>query len=102
VPFNQLSLKDVPRVGGKNASLGEMVQNLSRLGILVPDGFAITADGYRLHLERANIAGEIYRRLDGLDPKDVTALAQTGAEVRQLIRQAELPKEVAEELRTAY
>lgn len=102
VPFNQLSLKDVPSVGGKNASLGEMVQNLSRLGVRVPDGFAITADAYRLHLERAGIAQEIYQRLDSLDFKDVGALARTGAEVRKLIRQATLPPEIVEQASAAY
>lgn len=102
IPFRDLSIRDVPSVGGKNASLGEMVQNLSKLGIAVPDGFAITADGYRLHLERAGIAEEIYRKLDALQVSDVAALAKVGAEIRQLIRQAPLPPEVVEELGVAY
>lgn len=102
IPFRELSIRDVPSVGGKNASLGEMVQNLSKLGIQVPDGFAITADGYRLHLERAGIADDIYRKLDALQVHDVEALAKTGAEIRQMIRQVALPTEIVEEMGIAY
>lgn len=102
LPFNEVSLADVASVGGKNASLGEMVQNLKRLGIHVPDGFAVTADAFRLHLAKAGIAQEIYQRLDALNVKDVAALAQTGAAIRKLVRQAPLPPEVAEQLARAY
>lgn len=102
MPFGEVSLQDVPRVGGKNASLGEMVRNLTRLGIRVPDGFAITADAFRLHLERAEIADDIYRRLAALDVKDVGALAATAAEVRKLVRDAPLPAEIGEQLARAY
>jgi pyruvate,water dikinase len=102
VPFSKLSLKDVPIVGGKNASLGEMVQNLTALGVHVPNGFALTADAYRLHLERAGIAEDIYTRLDALDVTDVTALAKAGAEIRKSIRQAWLPAEIVEQLSIAY
>lgn len=62
--FDQITLDDLPRVGGKNASLGEMVQALAPTGVRVPDGFALTADAFRLHLREAGLAESIYRELD--------------------------------------
>lgn len=102
IPFSQLTMDDVPRVGGKNASLGEMLKSLSGEGVAVPDGFAVTADAYRLHLERAGIAREIYSQLDALNVEDVEALAQTGAHIRKLIRSTPLPEEVVAELQREY
>ncbi len=102
IPFSELSLDDVPRVGGKNASLGEMLRTLTNVGVSVPDGFAVTADAYRLHLERAGIAERIYGMLDDLDVHDVEALAKTGAAVRQMVRAAALPQEVVDGIAAAY
>lgn len=102
IPFAELNMEDVPRVGGKNASLGEMLKALSKEGVAVPDGFAVTADAYRLHLERAGIAEQIFSMLDALDVEDVDALAKTGAKIRKLIQAAPLPEEVAAEVRREY
>ncbi len=102
IPFSELSLDDVPRVGGKNASLGEMLRTLTSVGVSVPDGFAVTADAYRLHLERAGIAERIYAMLDDLDVHDVEALAKTGAVVRQMVRAAALPQEIVDGIAAAY
>ena len=80
--FSELGLKDLDRVGGKNASLGEMVQNLTSAGVQVPDGFATTADAYRRFLADSGLDQKIADRLVGLDTDDVTALAAAGQEIR--------------------
>ena len=74
--FSELTLADVPRVGGKNASLGELFRYLVPLGVRVPDGFAITADAFRRHIDDAGLAQEIYPALEQLDVHDVAALAR--------------------------
>jgi pyruvate, water dikinase len=102
IPFAQLRLADVPRVGGKNASLGEMIQSLASVGVCVPDGFAISADAFRQHLAEGGIAERIYSQLDALDPHNVAALASTGRQIREAIRSVPLPKAVEEEVRRAY
>ncbi len=102
IAFDQLTLEDVPRVGGKNASLGEMIRTLGKAGVFVPDGFAVTAEAYRLHLREAGIEGELYAALDDLDVRDVQALAKVGARARKLIRSAPLPPAVARDVREAY
>ncbi|NND91218.1 MAG: phosphoenolpyruvate synthase [Granulosicoccus sp.] len=89
--FKELGMNDVPEVGGKNASLGEMIANLSTLGITVPDGFATTADSYREHLRHGGLDARINARLDELDTNDMQALASTGADIRQWIIDAPLP-----------
>ena len=83
--FSELGLKDLDRVGGKNASLGEMVQNLTSAGVQVPDGFATTADAYRNFLAESGLDQKIADRLVGLDTDDVTALAAAGQEIRALM-----------------
>ncbi|HVR19839.1 MAG TPA: PEP/pyruvate-binding domain-containing protein, partial [Polyangiaceae bacterium] len=70
IPFRELDIHSVAQVGGKNASLGELLQRLEPEGIRVPDGFAITADAYRLHLVRAGLEDVVYRELDTLDVRD--------------------------------
>ena len=82
--FSELGLKDLDRVGGKNASLGEMVQNLTSAGVQVPDGFATTADAYRNFLADSGLDQKIADRLVGLDTDDVTALAAAGQEIRKV------------------
>ncbi len=67
--FEEFGIDDVPKVGGKNASLGEMYRNLSGKGVRVPDGFAITADAYRLMLEEAGVVEPLKAALDGLRPR---------------------------------
>jgi len=102
VRFRDVDLTSIAEVGGKNASLGEMLQSLTARGIRVPDGFAVTASAFRLHLERAGIAEEIYGALDALDVRDVNALARVGRFARERINAAELPPEVARAVLSAY
>jgi len=100
--FAELGIDDVPLVGGKNASLGEMYRNLAGSGVRVPNGFAITADAYRYFLESNGLTGRIGEALERLDVADVTQLAATGAQVRAWVREATLPADLVEEIRKGY
>ena len=80
--FTELGLDDIPLVGGKNASLGEMVHALSAVGVRVPPGFAITADAYREFLHEAQLDQKITVMLKGLDTHDIADLRQRGRQVR--------------------
>ena len=102
IPLDQLGMDDVPVVGGKNASLGEMIANLSSLGVKVPGGFATTADAFRLFLDEAGLTERINRKLDELDVEDVNALARAGGEIRQWIQDAPLPQGLEQAIRDAY
>ncbi|MBV8182090.1 MAG: phosphoenolpyruvate synthase, partial [Mycobacterium sp.] len=81
--FEEFGIEDVPLVGGKNASLGEMYRKLSDEGVLVPNGFAITADAYWRMLEAAGAWQPLRAALDGLDPSDVVDLARRGKQARE-------------------
>ncbi len=100
--FNQLSNKNVPQVGGKNASLGEMYCKLSKKGIRVPNGFATTAYAYNYFLEKAGLKKEIKKNLKGLNVHNVTDLAHRGAKVRQAILSAKLPDNLIKAITDAY
>jgi pyruvate,water dikinase len=102
VPFRDLRLSDVQRVGGKNASLGELLHALEPKGIRVPQGFAITADAFRRHLRENGIEGAVYGPLETLDVRNPRQLAEAAAAIRACIRGAPLPYEVASEIRAAY
>ncbi|HKC54368.1 MAG TPA: phosphoenolpyruvate synthase [Burkholderiales bacterium] len=102
VNFDRLGMRDIERVGGKNASLGEMIGQLSQAGIRVPGGFATTADAFREFLDRDALATRIEARLKGLDADDVEALGRCGAEIRGWIEAAMLPKRLQSEVREAY
>ena len=102
VNFDRLGMADVGRVGGKNASLGEMISGLSQAGIRVPGGFATTADAFREFLAQGGLARRIEARLKGLDPEDVHALARCGEEIRGWIEAAEFPKQLQAEIAEAY
>ena len=102
VDFEDLRMGDVERVGGKNASLGEMISQLSHAGIRVPGGFATTAEAFRDFLSQAGLTARINARLATLNPDDVDALAKTGAEIRQWIVEAPLPKQLEQEIVAAY
>ena len=102
VPFSKLSLDDISRVGGKNASLGEMIKVLAPRGIRIPDGFALTADAFRLHLKEAGLDSVIYAELEHLDTGDVAALASTARSIRARIAGAPLPAPVAAAVEAAY
>jgi len=100
--FDQLRIEDVPSVGGKNASLGEMYANLTSFGVKVPNGFAITAYAYHYLLDKAGIREEIQHILSDLDTGDVRNLAERGRKVRHLIKHAEFPPELREAVVEAY
>ncbi|WP_124424598.1 phosphoenolpyruvate synthase [Pseudomonas orientalis] len=102
VSLDKLGVHDVEHVGGKNASLGEMISNLAGAGVSVPGGFATTAQAYRDFLELSGLNDQIHAALDALDVDDVNALARTGAQIRQWIMEAEFPKKLNEEIRTAF
>ena len=100
--FSELGMADLEQVGGKNASLGEMVSNLSALGVAVPDGFATTADAYREFLGATGLAERIDQRLQGLDTDDTIALAEAGREIRALVIEQPFPSALEEGIREAY
>lgn len=100
--FHELRIKDVPLVGGKNASLGEMIVALGKKGVQVPDGFAVTAKGYDHFIQGAGLDKEIKKILKGLNTHDVRDLAKRGAQVRRAILSAELPDDLKEEISRAY
>ncbi|HEV3285848.1 MAG TPA: PEP/pyruvate-binding domain-containing protein, partial [Steroidobacteraceae bacterium] len=96
IPFEQLGMHDVDKVGGKNASLGEMIGALARLGIKVPGGFATTAHAYREFLAQGGLDARIRAELAALDVDDVTRLAACGARIRQWILATPLPPPFAQ------
>jgi pyruvate,water dikinase len=100
--FEELGSGDVPRVGGKNASLGEMIQALQDEGVRVPDGFATTADAYRTFLEANDLTARIQAHLDELQGDHERALEKVGKAIRTLFRRAKFPEEIAAEIRQAY
>ncbi|MCY4468279.1 MAG: phosphoenolpyruvate synthase [Thiotrichales bacterium] len=102
VSLDTLRMTDVPCVGGKNASLGEMIGELSAAGVRVPGGFATTADAFREFLAGDGLAGRIRRRVAELDVSDVRALASAGGEIRGWIGAASLPRALELELRARY
>jgi len=89
-------------VGGKNASLGEMISNLAGAGVSVPGGFATTAQAYRDFLEQSGLNDKIHAALDALDVDDINALTKTGAQIRQWVMEAEFPARLDSEIRTAF
>ncbi|MCE9529608.1 MAG: phosphoenolpyruvate synthase [Planctomycetes bacterium] len=100
--FRDISMKDVSLVGGKNASLGEMYQELAAKGIRVPNGFAVTADGYRHFLKCGELASLIRQVLNGLDTRDFTKLSECGRRIRDAILATRLPDELEREIIDAY
>lgn len=101
-PFSQLRMSDVDRVGGKNASLGELLSQLTSAGIRVPDGFATTAEAFRLFIKEGGLEERIAQRLQTLDVDDVKALAEAGAEIRGWIEAAPFPQQLEKEIRDFY
>jgi pyruvate,water dikinase len=102
VPLDQLGMNDVPRVGGKNASLGEMISNLGNLGVEVPGGFATTAAAFNNFLDQAGIREPIHAALDQLDTDDVKELALCGKQIRDWIIDSPLPAKFQQEITRAY
>ena len=100
--YKDLSIGDVPKVGGKNAALGEMVRELLPLGVRVPNGFAVTADAYNHFLDSTNLRKRINETLEGLDTHDVRELQKRGKQVRDMILAEELPQDLKTEVINAY
>lgn len=100
--YHQLGMNDVNRVGGKNASLGEMIANLSGLGVSVPDGFATTARAFNEFLEQSGLNQRIHQLLDTLDVDDVRALAKAGAQIRQWVVDTSFQPALTQAIAEAY
>ncbi|KKO14073.1 MULTISPECIES: phosphoenolpyruvate synthase [Pseudomonas] len=102
VSLDKLGVHDVEHVGGKNASLGEMISNLAGAGVSVPGGFATTAQAYRDFLEQSGLNDRIHAALDALDVDDINALTKTGAQIRQWVMEADFPPRLDSEIRAAF
>ena len=100
--FDEISIDDIPLVGGKNASLGEMYQKLGSQGVQVPNGFAITAEAYRYILDSSHSWDALHATLDGLQIHDVTNLAQCGRKAREIVYAAGIPEDLQGEIISAY
>lgn len=100
--FNSLSMEDVDKVGGKNASLGEMVSNLANAGVSVPNGFATTSYAFNQFLDFEGLDDRIHTLLDELDVDDVEALRKTGATIRQWVLDAPFPADLEQDIRDNY
>ncbi|WP_448555599.1 phosphoenolpyruvate synthase [Thalassotalea montiporae] len=100
--YEQLGMNDVDRVGGKNASLGEMISNLANVGVQVPGGFATTAFAFNEFLEQSGLNDKIYQLLDSLDVSDVNALAECGATIRQWIIDTPFLPQMQQDIEQAY
>ncbi|MEA2014797.1 MAG: phosphoenolpyruvate synthase, partial [Thermodesulfobacteriota bacterium] len=100
--FNEIELDDIPQVGGKNASLGEMIRELTAKGVNIPDGFAVTAHAYRYLLESAGIKDEMEHILSDLDTHDMHNLSEKGEKLRSLIYNAELPDDLNRAIIDSY
>ena len=100
--FNELGIEDVPLVGGKNASLGEMYRKLSSQGVRIPNGFAVTAEAYRYMLAEAHARDALHEALRGLAPDDMADLARRGKRAREIIYSAGLPDDLVAEIIAGY
>ncbi|MCH9733129.1 MAG: phosphoenolpyruvate synthase [Actinomycetia bacterium] len=100
--FEEVGIEDVPLVGGKNASLGEMYQKLSERGVRIPNGFATTAEGYRHMLDKAGAWDRLHAELDEIDPDDVAALARKAKRAREIVYGAGLPDDLAAQILDGY
>ena len=92
--YDGLGMNDVETVGGKNASLGEMISNLSNMGVSVPNGFATTASAFRDFMAQSGLHDKIQAELSALDVEDVTLLAEVGAKIRQWVMETPFQKEL--------
>ena len=100
--FNELGIKDVEEVGGKNGSLGEMYNNLVSLGVNVPNGFAVTATAYRYYLNANNLDKELSKLFDNFNPDDIDNLKIVGQKARELIMNASIPNDLEEEIKKGF
>src|SRR3954470_12940158 len=102
LPFEQLRMTDVEVVGGKNASLGEMISQLAETGVRVPGGFATTAHAFREFLKSGGLTDKINKRLAALNTDDVRALAEAGAEIRGWVEHAPFPPALEAAIRAEF
>ncbi|WP_296703840.1 phosphoenolpyruvate synthase [Algoriphagus sp.] len=102
ISFGEIGIEDVPKVGGKNASLGEMYQKLTPLGIRIPNGFAVTSTGFRLFITENKLKQVIQDQLDNLDLKDFSNLREVSDQIKALILKGEIPEKLAEEITQSY
>ncbi len=102
IPFNKINLSHLSQVGGKNASLGEMYNKLGSFGIVVPDGFAITVESYRLFLSENKLTEKLEHLLDKVDPKTLSNLPEIAHDCRLLVSNAIMPGELKKEIISAY
>jgi len=102
IPFSKISISDLAQVGGKNASLGEMFNQLRPIGVQIPDGFALNADAYRLFRKANHIEKALSDLLLSLDTENFTNLSTVGSQARKLITDAKLPEEIIKECKEAY
>lgn len=102
VPFQELRMTDVDSVGGKNASLGEMISQLDSAGVRVPGGFATTAAAFRAFLDHGGLRERINQALDKLNVDDVRELARCGEEIRRWVVETPLPEALETQIRVAY
>ncbi len=100
--LDEVGLEDLPRVGGKNASLGEMIGHLSKMGIRVPEGFAITTDAFREFVDKNGLEKRIKEMLTGLDPDNASDVAGRGKRIRQMFLEAKFPEELRREVAYSY
>lgn len=100
--FSEVGMQDIPRVGGKNASLGELVRHLGQSGVRVPDGFATTVEAYHEFLAHNRLTGRIRETLAGLNVKNIPELEQVGRRIRGWIEQGEVPAKLVQEITAAY
>ena len=102
INFEKLNSTDLPVVGGKNSSLGEMIQHLSSLGVCVPGGFATTSEGFELFLQKNDLANKIQQELEVLDVEDINKLTSTGKKIREWMLNAPLPDELQDDIKASY
>ncbi|HEX9151804.1 MAG TPA: PEP/pyruvate-binding domain-containing protein, partial [Flavobacterium sp.] len=100
--FNQIGIEAIGKVGGKNASLGEMYNQLSPIGVSIPNGYAVTAEAYRLFRKTNNLEKPLQDLLFSLDTKQYSNLSFIGEKARNLISAATIPKEIGDEIDAAY
>lgn len=102
IPFEELTIEDVPEVGGKNASLGEMIGSLIKKGIKIPTGYAVTATAYKFFLSETGLGKQIRVELDGLRSKDLDKLSEVSKKIREQFLQTPFPKELEQAIRDAH
>jgi len=100
--FEEITLKDLPRVGGKNASLGEMIRHLTGMGIKVPEGFAVTTKAFKEFVDNSALEGKINAALEGLDPDNPSDVAERGKKIRKMFLESAFPPELQREIEYGY